>query len=435
MIDINVPVRKTFVLDTSVLVYHEDSIHAFPESNVVIPMEVLEEVDGLKTRHDAVGNAARYVNRFLDNLRGQGSLCDGVALDNGEVISVSLGSNLGLLPDGMADTRDNRIISIAVLLSKEVENVVLVSRDINVRVRCDSLGIASENYSKDKAVIRRRGAFTGVSVLNMPPSKVDKFYDEGRVCVKEAGLQPNEFIVLKGGRQSALAKFREGEVRPLVYASSANNFNVQGVSPRSKEQVFAMDMLLDPSIHMATITGRAGSGKTLLSIATAIHQLNEGIYDRIIISRPVQSTSNDIGFLPGDLREKMGPWLQPIFDNLKVVMKNGDSYIDLMIEKGIIEIQALAHIRGRSLPRAIFILDESQNITLHEAKAVITRMGEGSKLILLGDLEQIDAPHLDSSTCGLGVIVEKFKDFELASHITLLKGERSPLATHAAKIL
>jgi PhoH-like ATPase len=269
----------------------------------------------------------------------------------------------------------------------------------------------------------------------MSPNKIDKFYEERKVSPKEEDLQPNEFIVLKGGRQSALAKFSGGEIKPLVHAVSTDKFSVQGVSPRNKEQVFAMDMLLDPSIHMATITGRAGSGKTLLSIATAIHQLNAGIYDKIIISRPVQSTSNDIGFLPGDLREKMEPWLQPIFDNLKVVMGNGDSYIELMMDKGVIEVQALAHIRGRSLPRAIFILDESQNITLHEAKAVITRMGEGSKLIMLGDLEQIDAPHLDSSTCGLGVIVEKFKDFELAGHITLLKGERSPLATHAAKIL
>ena len=223
-------------------------------------------------------------------------------------------------------------------------------------------------------------------------------------------------------------------IKKLVHTSE-RGFSCQGIKPRNKEQTFALEMLLDRDIHMATLTGKAGSGKTLLSTASAVHMLNLGWYEKIIISRPVQSLSADIGFLPGDKNEKMAPWIQPIIDNLKFVFKNGEHYFDIMMEKGIIEIEALSYIRGRSLPNTIMILDEAQNISYAEAKAVITRMGEGSKLIMLGDLQQIDAPHLDSTTSGLGAVVEKFKDFHLSSHITLLKGERSALAEHAANIL
>jgi len=426
--------RKTFVIDTSVLVYHEDSIHAFPGNNVVIPMEVLEEIDSLKTRNDSVGNAARYINRFLDRIRAQGSLRDGVMLENKQVLSVQVKSDLSILPESMSDTNDNRIISVAAKLQKEGASVVLISRDINVRVKCDSLGIASENYHKEKAVINRRGAYTGVSVLYFSPEEIELFYERKEIEYESDALFPNEFLVLKGGKQSALATYSDGIIRPLVHTNK-KGFNIQGIMPRNKEQAFALESILDPNIHMATLTGRAGSGKTLLSTAAAIHLLDQGVYEKIVISRPVQSLSGDIGYLPGTKFEKMEPWIQPIIDNLKFVFKNGEHYFQIMMEKGIIEVEALSYVRGRSLPNTIFILDEAQNISYKEAKAVITRMGENSKLILLGDLEQIDAPHLDSTTCGLGAVVEKFKDFRLSSHITLLKGERSPLAAHAAKIL
>jgi len=425
--------RKVFVLDTSVLIYHEDSIHGFPDCDIILPIEVLEEVDNIKTRNNAAGNSARYINRFLDDIRKKGSLKDGVYLDNGQLIRVYLDSDMSVLPEGMADIIDNRIISVAYKISKDTDNVSLLSRDINVRVKCDSLGIKAENYIKEKAVIKRRGAYTGVSVLYTSPEKVDDLYEDGYTDLEE-NLESNEFVVLKGAKKSALAMYRDERVSKLRYAGSSG-FGIQGIKPRNKEQVFAMEMLLDPDIHMATLTGKAGSGKTILSVAAAIHQLNEGVYEKIIISRPVQSMSGEIGFLPGDKSEKMEPWLQPIFDNLKIIFKNSNDYFKLLIDKGIIEIEALSYIRGRSLPNTIFILDEAQNITMHEAKAVITRMGENSKLVMLGDLEQIDAPHLDAVTCGLGSVVEKFKDFKYAGHITLLKGERSLLAAHAAKIL
>lgn len=425
---------KTFVLDTSVLVYHEDSIHAFPGNTVVIPMEVLEEIDNLKTRDDAVGNSARYVNRFLDNLRSKGSLRDGVSLENGQTIVVSSNSDLSLLPDGMPDTNDNRIISVGIYYKNNSADCVVISRDINVRVKCDSLGLPAENYHKDKAVINRREAYGGVSVLHFSPNEIEDFYKNNYLEHYDEDLFPNEFLVLKGGQSSALARYRDGMITPLIH-SVKKGFNAQGIVPRNKEQTFALESLLDPNIHMATLTGRAGCGKTLMATAAAIQLLDQGIYEKIIISRPVQSLSGDIGFLPGDKFEKMEPWIQPIIDNLKIVFKNGEHYFEMMMQKGIIEVEALSYVRGRSLPNTIFILDEAQNISYKEAKAVITRMGENSKLILLGDLEQIDAPHLDSTTCGLGAVVEKFKDFHLSSHITLLKGERSPLAAHAAKIL
>jgi PhoH-like ATPase len=424
---------KKFILDTSVLLYHEDSIHGFPEQEVILPIEVLEELDTFKTRDDSKGNAARYINRFLDELREKGSLKDGVSLQNGQIIRVCLDSDLSVLPSGFDNTYDNKIISVAYKELKAGSDVSIISRDINFRVKCDALGIPAENYIKEKAVIDRREAYTGVSVREISTEEMDSFYEEGSITLEEK-FYPNEFLVLKSDRKSALAVNKDGLIKKLFFTNS-KGFAIQGISPRNKEQTFALEALLDPDCHMVTLTGKAGCGKTLLAVAASVHMLQSGKYKKIIVSRPVQSLSSDIGFLPGTKYEKMEPWIQPMVDNFKIVFQNGESYFNLMLEKGIIEVEALSYIRGRSLPNTIFILDEAQNITYQEAKAVLTRMGEGSKLIMLGDLEQIDAPHLDSTTSGLGAIAEKFKDFELSSHITLLKGERSKLATYAAKIL
>jgi PhoH-like ATPase len=395
-------------------------------------MAVLEEIDNLKIRQDSVGNAARYVNRFLDDLRKLGSLKDGVTLDNGQEISVYGDLKDSDLIPTMEVNADNKIIATALLLNGK-NNVTLISRDINIRVKCDSLGLNSENYHREKAKVSRRGAYTGVSVLELSSEEINEFYSFGQI-ESEHDFEPNEYLVIKGGTQSALAVYKNGIIKKLTHTSE-RGFSCQGIKPRNKEQTFALETLLDKDIHMATLTGKAGSGKTLLATAAAVHMLDLGWYEKIIISRPVQSLSADIGFLPGDKNEKMAPWIQPIIDNLKFVFKNGEHYFDIMMEKGIIEIEALSYIRGRSLPNTVMILDEAQNISYAEAKAVITRMGEGSKLIMLGDLQQIDAPHLDSTTSGLGAVVEKFKDFHLCSHITLLKGERSALAEHAANIL
>ena len=425
--------KKNFIIDTSVLIYHEDSIHAFPENNLHIPITVLEELDSLKTRHDKVGNSARYINRFLDDLRSLGSLKDGVVLENGQTIFVNTSINLSSLPSGFENTNDNKILSCALELSRHKDNVVFISRDISQRVKSQSLGISAENYIKERAKIRRKGAYTGVSVLTIDEASVGSFYENGFIETEEE-LESNEFVVLKGGPASALGIHKDGKIKKLTH-TAGKNFSIEGISPRNKEQMFACEMLLDPSIHMVTITGMAGSGKTLLTCASAINQLFNKKYERIVISRPVRSMSADIGFLPGTKEEKMKSWVQPFFDNFKYIFKNSHAYLEGWLKDGTIEVEALSFIRGRTLPNTIFILDEAQNINYHEAKAVLTRMGDNSKIILLGDLEQIDAPHLDESTSGLSSIVELFKDFNLAGHITLLKGERSPLASHAAKIL
>ncbi len=427
-------VRKNFVLDTSVLVYHEDAIHAFAGHNVFIPITVLEEIDGLKKRLDPVGNAARYVNRFLDDLREKGALEKGVKLENGQVLFIYTKSDLSILPKSFDKTNDNKILSSAKLLSSQIKDIIVISRDVSMRVKANSLGMKAEDYKKEKAKTERKSAYTGVSVLHFDEYELDQFYSEGYIDVGDLDLLPNEFVVLKGGQKSALGVVKHDKITQLVYTKK-KDFGVEGIQPRNKEQTFAMEMLMDPDIHMATITGMAGSGKTLLTCAVAISKLFTKEYDKVILSRPIKSMSADIGFLPGSLEEKMAPWVQPFFDNIKVIFGKNTKYIDNWVEDGTIEVESLSYIRGRSLPRTIFILDEAQNITYHEAKAVLTRMGEGSKIILLGDLAQIDAPHLDSTNNGLASVVELFKDFYLSGHITLLKGERSPLASHAAKIL
>jgi PhoH-like ATPase len=424
---------KKFILDTSVLLYHEDSIHGFPGQEVILPIEVLEELDTFKVKDDSRGNAARYINRFLDQLRDLGSLKDGVKLQNGQIIRVSLESDLSILPSGFEKTNDNKIISVAYKELLSGSEVSIISRDINFRVKCDSLGIPAENYSKEKVKIDRKEAYTGVSVREISSEDMSNFYSNGSISLDEE-FYPNEFLVLKADRQSALAVNKNGVISKLS-KTNQKGFAAKGITPRNKEQTFALEALLDTDSHMVTLTGKAGCGKTILAVAAAVSMLEDGIYKKIIVSRPVQSLSSDIGFLPGTKYEKMEPWIQPMIDNFKILFNNSESYFNLMLEKGIIEVESLSYIRGRSLPNTIFILDEAQNITYQEAKAVLTRMGEGSKLIMLGDLEQIDAPHIDSTTSGLGSIVEKFKDFELSSHITLLKGERSKLATYASKIL
>lgn len=427
--------RKNFVVDTSVLLYHEDSIHAFHDNNLWIPLVVLEELDRFKTRNDSVGNAARYVNRFLDKLRTKGSLDKGVKLDNGQIIRVIIECEQDESQKMLDTKNDNKIIFCALKLKETKRNVVLVTRDISMRIKADSLGVKSENYCRDKAKVNRRGAYTGVSVIEVQDKDITKFYSNGLVD-SEHELFTNECVVLKSkSKKSALGVFDGSKIKKLP-CYSEKTF-VCGIAGRNKEQIFAMNMLLDKSIPMVTITGKAGSGKTLMACATSMQQLFDGSYEKIIISRPISSTSGEIGFLPGDKNEKMKSWIQPFLDNFKIILKekSQNSKIEMLIDSGQLEIESLSFIRGRSLPNTIFILDEAQNINYWEAKAVLTRMGEGSKLILLGDLEQIDAPHLNSSNSGLAAIVELFKEYNLSSHITLLKGERSNLATLAAEIL
>lgn len=424
---------KNYVLDTSVLIHNPNVIEELDVSNVFIPMEVLEELDNLKTRMDQVGGAARQVNRFLDKLREDGNILEGVQTRNGQIVRIVTFSDLSCLPVEVANNIDNKIISVGYRLAQKGMTVICLSNDISFRVKCDALGLKSMGYEKAGNIEK---LFSGVETLDVSKSIVDELYEEGNVFVDCDTLMPNQGVLLRSESSSGLGIVcQDGSVDRLRYAGG-KNFSVQGVKPRSKEQVFALEILLDPEVSLVTMTGKSGCGKTLLAIASALEMLHNNQYNKIVISRPVQSVSKDIGFLPGTKEEKMMPWLQPIFDNLEVIFtKKGISYFEMMINKGQIEVEALAHVRGRTLPNTIFIIDEAQNITHHEAKAVLTRLGENSKAILIGDLDQIDSVSITKHSSGLLSVVELFKDFKGSGHVSLVKGERSELATYAADVM
>lgn len=434
----SLPKREILVIDTSSLVAHPELIDAVSDYNIYIPIEVLEELDKLKTYKDHTGANARQVNRVLDGLRQHGSLFAGANTKGGSTLYVIPNSDLTVLPNGMKDIVDNRIIAVAKKAKSVFGKVTLISEDIALRVKCDSVGVDCASAA-DYVAVRDDETFYGFQTLNVSSDIIDTFYDEGELIPEEHDLQdiyfPHEFLILKSGQSSALARvWPDGIWRKLHYAGATKKFKVEGIRPRNKEQTLALELLLDPAVTMVTMTGMAGCGKTLLAIAAGLKEKNAGHYKKIVITRPAESTSKEIGFLPGTKEEKMLPWLQPIMDNFKVLLgKNGQGYVNMMIDKGDIEIESLSYVRGRSFHDTFLIIDEAQNINRQEAKALLTRIGNNSKIVLLGDLEQIDSNRLNQRTSGLGQVVDIFKEFEAAGHITLLKGERSKLATFAAK--
>jgi PhoH-like ATPase len=425
--------RKTFIVDTSVLLYDKCSIHSFPGNDVVIPLIVLDELDRFKDKPGLLGEYARYVNRYLDDLRKVGSLHDGVKIDHDQTIRVDI--DIHPIPDSLdGNTGDNRIIAAALSLkSASPQPVVMVTKDINFRVKCDSLGIYSEDYYKDRIVHDKSEIYSGqAEVEAVSPSVINQFYDDGIISTDhlDFDLNSNQYVTVKYGNQSLIGVHRSGNVVPLV-----NNLTKTiGITPRNKEQKFAIDALTRDDIKLVSMTGLAGSGKTFLTLMAGMSGLQDKRYDRIVITRSLQTVGKEIGFLPGDIDDKMSPWLSPILDNFRVAFKDS-TYFEMMRQKGQIEVSPLAFIRGRTFNNTFLIVDEAQNSTIHELKTIITRIGEGSKVVLLGDTDQIDTPYLDSLSNGLTVIVEKFKKFDIAAHITLMKGERSELATLASQVL
>ena len=428
--------RKTFIIDTSVLLYDKNSIHSFPDNNVVIPIVVLDELDRFKEKNGLLGENARYVNRFLDDLRKTGRLHEGVTLESGQKIRVEI-NHCSNVPAGLDPTgADNRIIAVANELSQVIdEKVVVVTKDINFRVKCDALGINSEDYYKDRIINSENQIYTGQVNIVVNDSIIDEFYSKGKVYLddlEEEDFYQNQLVVAKGasGSSSFLGVVFENSVKPLV----CDLWHAIDINPRNKEQKFALDLLTRKDIPLVTMTGIAGSGKTFLTLMAAISGINQKRYERIIITRSMQSVGKEIGFLPGNIREKMDPWIAPIVDNFRHAFKDV-GYFDLMRDKGQIEVAPMPFIRGRTFNNSLLIVDEAQNSTIHELKTVITRIGEGSKIVLLGDVEQIDTPYIDTLSNGLTIVTEKFKKSKLAGHITLVKGERSPLATLASRII
>ncbi|MDU4696984.1 MAG: PhoH family protein [Paenibacillus sp.] len=442
--------KKIFVLDTNVLLHDPGAVFAFDEHDVVIPAVVLEEIDTKKRNADEIGRNARGVSRLLDGLREKGHLHDGVPLEGGGRIKVELNHRSFVKVQEMFGevTNDNRILAVALnyhLEQAELESprpVILVSKDVLVRIKADVLGVHAEDYLSDRTV-GPSDLYGGYSTIKVHPSVIDEFYTYRFLPIKPLGLNyslyPHEFVILKdemGTGKSALLKVNEDATRlePLYLS----NEPVWGISARNAQQRMALELLLNDEIPLVTITGKAGTGKTLLALAAGLLKVeDEHKYKKLLIARPVVPMGKDIGYLPGEKEEKLRPWMQPIYDNLEFLFdtkKSGDIE-KILMGLGSIQVEALTYIRGRSIPGQFIIVDEAQNLSRHEVKTIVSRVGEGSKIVLVGDPEQIDHPYLDASSNGLTSLVERFRDQGLSGHITLEKGERSKLAQLAADLL
>lgn len=435
--------KKTVVLDTNVLLADGNSIHSFEDCDIVIPMIVLEELDRIKTRSDDAARAARKIIRTLDNLRETGNLHEGIMLERTRsilrVVSVDP-KTIKKLPMELQNTAvaDNMIIAVAFNeMNKKGMDVSLVTKDLNVRLKCDSLGLPSEDHKNYGAVEDVSAFYKGYDVLDVDNDTVQMLHTEGWASFPH-NFFPNHYLHLRSPSGDALAKVKDGSsivrVKDIEHAF--------GLKPRNLEQRFSLDLLFDNKVKLVTLCGAAGTGKTLLAVAAGMQHVleNPAKYDKLIITRPVQPVGRDIGFLPGTLQEKMEPWIAPIRDNLEALCKGrrqrkDEPYLELLIRNKKIEIEAITYIRGRSIPNAYIIIDEAQNLSLHELKTIITRVGDGTKIVLTGDIEQIDNSHVDMYTNGLTYAVESFKEHRISGHVTLTKGERSELATLASKIL
>ena len=439
--------RKNYVLDTNVLLHDPRALFQFKDNNVIIPIYVVEEIDKFKRDLSELGRNARQVSRELDAFRAEGgSLTEGVPLENGGTLRVLFTERE--LPRELMNQHvaDNRILALAIDVKEREPNLrcVFVTKDINLRIRADALGLVTEDYENDK--IENPEVYMGVRELEVAKGDIDDFYARGELAPPDGinGVYPNEFALLKdrnAPNHTALSKYnaQKGRFVPLLKSLKEGAW---GLRPRNKEQSFALDLLLNDEIKLVTIVGKAGTGKTLLAIAAGLQKtMEEQVYQKMLVSRPVFPLGKDIGFLPGTVEEKLNPWMQPIYDNVEFLMglsradkKAGRSYREL-IDLGLVAIEPLTYIRGRSIPNQYIVVDEAQNLTPHEVKTIITRVGDNTKIVITGDPYQIDNPYVDSTSNGLVHVVNKFKHERLAGHITLTKGERSALAELASNVL
>ncbi|MFD1777749.1 PhoH family protein [Fredinandcohnia salidurans] len=440
---------KIYVLDTNVLLQDPRAIYSFKDNEVVIPAVVLEEVDSKKRYMDEIGRNARQVSKLIDNLRKTGKLHEKIQLETGGSLRIELNHrSFHELQDIFVEkTNDNRILAVAKNLSleeQEKENgkqVILVSKDALVRVKADALGLQSEDFLNDR-VVEVDHIYSGFLEIYINRNLLDLFYEKGELHVTELvnhPFYPNQFILLKdalGGSSSAIGIVdKTGKVvRKLNFKQD----HIWGIKPRNVQQTMAFELLLRDDIPLVTLIGKAGTGKTLLALAAGLMQTEDmGKYKKLLVARPIVPVGKDIGFLPGEKQEKLRPWMQPIYDNLEYLFntKKPGELDAILAGMGSIEVEALTYIRGRSIPEQFIIIDEAQNLTKHEVKTILTRVGEKSKIVFMGDTEQIDHPYLDEYNNGLTYVVEKFKDQKIAGHIRLVKGERSGLAQLAADIL
>jgi PhoH-like ATPase len=434
---------KYFVLDTNVLLHNSQAISCFADNTVVLPMTVIEELDKFKKNNDELGRNARGVIRDLDRLRSQGSLGKGVRTSDGGVVWITMEKegDCGTCID--LNIPDNRIIATAFRLFKEGKRVIFVSKDINARLKADALGIEVADFEKEKADFDQ--LYTGWRHLPVPAATIDRFHHSKELQLEGEPFQPNEFILLVDEANDKHTGIGRVVANNRLKSLNPAFDNASNLRPRSMEQRVALELLMDPEVPLVSLIGQAGTGKTLLALAAGLANTLKGSrYEKLLVSRPVIPLGRDIGYLPGTKDEKMKLWMQPIFDNLAYLMglANGgkqDAAAELGIKRLLreerIELEALTYIRGRSISRQYVIIDEAQNLTPHEVKTIISRAGEGTKMVLTGDPEQIDNPYLDASSNGLSYTVERLKGQEACGHITLTRSERSHLSSLAAEYL
>jgi len=438
--------KKIFVLDTSVILYSHDAIMNFDEHDIGIPITVLEELDHFKKGNDTINFEAREFIRLIDNLSREHNLQNWIPLNGRSKgkFKVLMAAGNGEDAEKIFDEQnaDHKILNSALILKKESGNkkVVLVSKDINLRLKAKSLNIHSEDYETGK-IKNVNTLFTGKAVIEkIDPESINKIYDDGSVGVKvimgKKRPMMNSYFILKSDKNSVLAHFNPGTKK----IERVSKQPVYGIKPRNAEQTFAIHAILNPEIKLVTIQGVAGTGKTLLALAGSLEQRRN--FKQIYLARPIVPLSNkDIGYLPGDIKSKINPYMEPLWDNLKFIQSQfpendkESSRLNDMVKNEKLVITPLAYIRGRSLSNICFIVDEAQNLTPHEVKTIITRAGENTKIIFTGDIHQIDTPYLDSQSNGLSYLIDRLKNKELYAHITLEKGERSELANLANELL
>ncbi len=439
--------KKTFILDTNVILHDFDAIYNFQENDIVIPIVVIEELDKFKKGNSIINFNARQVMRELDKLSNEFDVfSEGISLGNDKgklyVKTVHKFSKEFRRSFSENEYADTKILSIALYLTEELSNeeVILVSQDINLRLKARAFGIKAQDYTTGKITDVEKIYKEVNTYYNIDVSLIDKLYKTGTLELDDLNIDQeplaNEYHILTDGNSTALSCY-SAATKEIKLVKKRSVFHIK---PRNAEQVFALDALMRKNIQLATITGRAGTGKTLLALAAALEQSHD--FYQIMLARPIVALSDkDLGYLPGDATEKIRPYMQPLFDNLDVIKQNAgfsskdSGRIDDMLAEEKLIISPLAYIRGRSLSKTFFIIDEAQNLTPHEIKTIITRAGEGTKIIFTGDIEQIDSPYLDNRSNGLSYLTDKMKGQSIFAHINLVKGERSKLAELASKIL
>lgn len=430
------------VLDTSVILFDANSLYGFHGYDIMIPLIVLDEIDKFRSLDNEVGRNARTFVRNLKKLSGNVSLAQGVArLDTGERLYVAMLEHSELISSSvhLSGTKNDDII-LAVCLEWKTKgfDIKLSTKDISLSVKANVFGIDNIEYTDATTISNVSQIYTGMTEIQAPDDLIDPLFSKGYIDVslfdlKDVVLFENMGVIIKSlySTKSAFTIYRNG----YFYIVSDKNKKMGNVVPKNKEQELAVDLLLNPDIKLLTLTGQAGTGKTLLAVACGIQMaINDSVYDHVVISRPIQPLGNDLGYIPGTIAEKLEPWIGPIRDAVEVILGSSKRFDDL-ISFGKIDIEPLTYIRGRSIPRTFFILDESQNITQHEMKAIVSRMGHGSKIVLTGDIFQIDNYYLDTVNNGLTAVIERFKKSDITGHVMLTKGQRSKLATMAAEML